>query len=81
MDRRTYETTVLPKQRKRKIFQPQYIKAEDFKNAIEGMLTKNIGQAAVDPRTNKVIVTDLPQVIEMIARLLEEIDVKPIAHS
>ncbi len=80
MDRRTYETTVLPKQVKRKIFQPQYIKAEDFKNAIQGMLTKNIGKAAVDPRTNKVIVTDLPQVIEMIARLLEEIDVKPIVR-
>lgn len=80
MDRRTYETTVLPKQRERKIFQPQYIKAEDFKNAIEGMLTKDIGKAAVDPRTNKVIVTDLPQVIEQIARLLEEIDVKPIVR-
>ncbi len=80
MDRRTYETTVLPKQVERKIFQPRYIKAEDFKNAIEGMLTKNIGKAAVDPRTNKVIVTDLPQVIEMIARLLEEIDVKPIVR-
>jgi type II secretory pathway component GspD/PulD (secretin) len=80
MDRRTYETTVLPKQRERKIFQPRYIKAEDFKNAIEGMLTKNIGKVAVDPRTNKVIVTDLPQVIEMIARLLEEIDVKPIVR-
>lgn len=80
MDRRTYETTVLPKQVKRKIFQPQYIKAEDFKNAIQGMLTKNIGKVAVDPRTNKVIVTDLPQVIEMIARLLEEIDVKPIVR-
>jgi len=80
MDRRTYETTVLPKQRVRKIFQPRYIKAEDFKNAIQGMLTKNIGIVAVDPRTNKVIVTDLPQVIEMIARLLEEIDAKPIVR-
>jgi len=76
MDDRTYQTEVLPKEVIRKVFVLKYIKAEEARKALQNVLTKNIGQMAADPRTNKLIVTDLPQVIELIKRLLDEIDVQ-----
>jgi type II secretory pathway component GspD/PulD (secretin) len=80
MDKRTYEETILPKQVKRKVFMPRYIKAEDVEKAISNVLTKGIGSVAVDQRTNKLIVTDLPQVIELISRILEELDVQNVTR-
>lgn len=79
-DKAYYEQTVLPGQAIQRIFRPNHIKAEDFEKAIKGVLTPKIGKAAVDPRTNKVIVTDLPPVVEMIERLLQEIDVQLVTR-
>lgn len=76
MDEKTYKTEFLPKQVIRKIFVLKYIKAEDARKALENVKTKDIGQMAADPRTNKLIVTDLPQVVELIKRMLDEIDVQ-----
>ncbi|MCX7000095.1 MAG: hypothetical protein NT106_07355 [Candidatus Sumerlaeota bacterium] len=76
MDDKTYQTEVLPRQVIRKVFILKYIKAEEARKALQNVLTKNIGQMAADPRTNKLIVTDLPQVVELIKRLLDEIDVQ-----
>ena len=76
MDEKTYQTEILPKMAKRKIFILKFIKAEEARKALQNVLTKGIGQMAADPRTNKLIVTDLPQVIELIKRLLDEIDVQ-----
>ena len=76
MDDKTYQTEVLPREVIRKVFILKYIKAEEARKALQNVLTKNIGQMAADPRTNKLIVTDLPQVVELIKRLLDEIDVQ-----
>jgi type II secretory pathway component GspD/PulD (secretin) len=76
MDEKTYQTEVLPREVIRKVFILKYIKAEEARKALQNVLTKNIGQMAADPRTNKLIVTDLPQVVELIKRLLDEIDVQ-----
>ncbi|HOE63701.1 MAG TPA: secretin N-terminal domain-containing protein [Candidatus Sumerlaeota bacterium] len=76
MDEKTYKTEFLPKQVIRKIFVLKYIKAEEARKALENVKTKDIGQMAADPRTNKLIVTDLPQVVELIKRMLDEIDVQ-----
>ncbi len=76
MDEDTFNKTELPKQIIRKTFVLKYIKAEDARKALENVKTKNIGQIAADPRTNKLLVTDLPQVVELIKRLLDEIDVQ-----
>jgi type II secretory pathway component GspD/PulD (secretin) len=76
MDEATYQKDVLPKQVIRKIFVLKYIKAEEARKALANVSTKGIGQMAADPRTNKLIVTDLPQVVEYIKRLLDEIDVQ-----
>ncbi len=76
MDQTTYLKQYLPKKVIQKIFLLKYIKAEEAKKSLQNVLTKGIGQIAADPRTNKIIVTDLPQVIELIKRLLDEIDVQ-----
>jgi type II secretory pathway component GspD/PulD (secretin) len=78
MDEQTYQKEKLPKMAQRKIFILKHIKAEDARKALQNVLTKGIGQMAADPRTNKLIITDLPQVIELIKRLLDEIDVQLI---
>ncbi|MBN1903341.1 hypothetical protein JW926_18630, partial [Candidatus Sumerlaeota bacterium] len=69
MDEATYNKERLPKMAQRKIFILKHIKAEDARKALQNVLTKGIGQMAADPRTNKLIITDLPQVIELIKRL------------
>lgn len=79
-DKNYYETNVLPEQAIQRIFRPNHIKAEDFEKAIKGILTPKIGKVASDPRTNKVIVTDLPPVIETIERLLQEIDIQLVTR-
>lgn len=75
-DQESFRSEVLPKQTRQRIFQVQEITAEEAYQAVTGCLTPKIGTAAFDPRTNKLIVTDLPAVHEMIERLLVEIDVK-----
>ncbi len=79
-DKAYYETNILPGDVIQRIFRPDHISAEDFEKAIKGILTPKIGKTAVDPRTNKVIVTDLPAVIEAITRLLQEIDVQMVTR-
>lgn len=79
-DKAYYEQNVLPDSAIQRIFRPDHIKAEDFEKAIKGTLTPKIGRVAIDPRTNKVIVTDLPAVIELITRLLQEIDVQLVTR-
>lgn len=79
-DKPYYEQNILPDSAIQRIFRPDHIKAEDFEKAIKGTLTPKIGRVAIDPRTNKVIVTDLPAVIELITRLLQEIDVQLVTR-
>lgn len=77
MDDETYQKEVLPTMKIQKIFKLKNITATEAYNRLKDVSTKNIGATiAADDRTNKLIVTDLPQVIEMIKRLLDQIDVK-----
>ncbi|MDD4278222.1 MAG: secretin N-terminal domain-containing protein [Candidatus Sumerlaeales bacterium] len=75
-DTESYKVEVLPKEVRQKVFQPRDIPAEEVNKAIAGMLTEGIGTSSFDPRSNKVIVTDLPTVLEIIQRLIDQIDVK-----
>jgi type II secretory pathway component GspD/PulD (secretin) len=75
-DHESFRAEVLPRQVRQKVFVPREITAEEAYKAIQGVLTPNIGAASFDPRSNKIIVTDLPYVLELIQRLIEQIDVK-----
>ncbi|MEI7634464.1 MAG: secretin N-terminal domain-containing protein [bacterium] len=79
-DQESFRAEVLPKQVRQKVFVPREITAEEAFKAIQGVLTPNIGAASFDPRSNKVIVTDLPYVLELIQRLIDQIDVKFITR-
>ncbi|MGI8906445.1 MAG: hypothetical protein ACR2IE_08150 [Candidatus Sumerlaeaceae bacterium] len=75
-DQESYRTEVLPRMVRQKTFLPREITAEEAYKAIQGVITPTIGTAAYDPRSNKVFVTDLLPVLELVQRLIEQIDVK-----
>ncbi len=75
-DQETYKAEVLPRLVRPKVFLPKEITAEEAAKALEGVMTPGIGKVAFDPRSNKVIMTDLVPVLELAQRLLETIDVK-----
>lgn len=74
-DKASYNAQVLPTMVRQKVFLPREITAEDAYKAIQTVLTPGIGSAAFDPRSNKLIVTDLPEVLALIQNLVEQIDV------
>ncbi|MCX7017303.1 MAG: hypothetical protein NTW86_32865, partial [Candidatus Sumerlaeota bacterium] len=75
MDKDTYEKTVLVQMVVRKTFRPKYRTAQEIAQAIDGIKTPNIGSIATDPTTNKVMVTDLPDRIAVMQRVIDEIDI------
>ncbi|MBX3730119.1 MAG: hypothetical protein KF858_13125 [Candidatus Sumerlaeia bacterium] len=75
-DEAWYKANILPKQVITKIFRPDHVKASELEKAIRPMLTQGISTIVPDDRTNKLIVTDLPDIIERIERLIREIDVQ-----
>lgn len=75
-DQESFRAEVLPRQVRQKVFVPREITAEDASKAIQSVITPNIGSVNFDPRSNKVIVTDLPATLELVQRLIEQIDVR-----
>lgn len=75
-DQDSFRAEVLPRRVRQKVYIPREITAEEAFKAVQGVLTPNIGAASFDPRSNKLIVTDLPEVLELIQRLIEQIDVR-----
>ena len=45
--------------------------------SIVGSMLSPVGKIAVDPRTNKLIITDVPEVFPQIENILAELDIKP----
>ncbi|MGI8905914.1 MAG: secretin N-terminal domain-containing protein [Candidatus Sumerlaeaceae bacterium] len=74
-DQNSYNDQVLPTQVKFKIFQPKHMNADDATKSIWPALTPKISRATYDPRSNKLFVTDLPDALARIERLLAEMDV------
>ncbi len=56
-----------------KTFELRHVNAEDVTDSIESLLTER-GSIQVDPRSNTLIVTDLPTRIEKIAGVVETLD-------
>lgn len=59
-----------------KVFSLQYAKAEDIEKGISELITKNLGVIKIDARTNSVVVTDLPQQLEKIEKIIAAFDKK-----
>ncbi len=58
------------------IIMPNYAKAEDILDTVKSNLTPNIGDIQIDSRTNKLIVSDYPEVIEKIKKIVSALDEK-----
>ncbi len=57
-----------------KIFDLQYAKPEDMKTEISPFITPGVGEIAGDVRSTKLVVTDLPEKIKKISRIVQEFD-------
>jgi MSHA type pilus biogenesis protein MshL len=58
------------------VFELNYAKAEDIVAKIEPLITQSVGSVRFDERSNKIIVTDKPSKMGVIARLIREFDVQ-----
>ncbi len=59
----------------RRIFPLRFVNAADVQPAIEGVKSE-VGAVAANPRTNEIIVTDLPDKVALVESILKEIDVQ-----
>ncbi len=75
MDKATYQATVLPQFRIRKVFRPQYRPPDEVVQLLEPLKTPELGSVTVDPKTGKIIVVDLPERINAMQQLIQEIDI------
>jgi len=57
-----------------RVFTLQYSSAEDILPKITEMLTKNLGEARIEERTNKIAVKDTPKRLKEIAEIIAEFD-------
>ncbi len=58
------------------VFELYYAKAEDLSAKVSGFLTKNVGKIEIDTRSNKIIVTDVPEKIVQIEKFIQTLDDK-----
>lgn len=63
-----------------RVFELKYLAAEDLLDTIESMLSER-GIAQADPRTNSIVVTDLPSRQDQIGQVLESLDQKLITKT
>lgn len=57
-----------------KIFELDYAKAEDVEAKIAKVLSSQVQTLQIDKRTNKILVTDLPDKMQEITRMIKEFD-------
>lgn len=56
------------------VFDINYARFADLKGYLNDLITPGVGQIIVDERSSKVVVTDLPQRLVRIKKLMEELD-------
>jgi type II secretory pathway component GspD/PulD (secretin) len=57
-----------------KTFILNYAAAKDVGEALKESLSKNLGEIKVDERMNKIVVTDLPERVDYIGRIISDFD-------
>ena len=60
--------------RRTQVFSLSYMKAEDMIKAVTPLLTKDIGHAEADAKSNKIVVTDIAPKIAEVARVIDALD-------
>ncbi|MFH1338987.1 MAG: TonB family protein [Candidatus Omnitrophota bacterium] len=59
-----------------KVFNLNYAQAEDINSKIQELVTKGIGSARIDERTNRIVVTDYPEKLSEIQKVIDAFDEK-----
>ncbi len=59
-----------------KVFSLNYAKAEDIKGKIQDQISKWVGALQIDARTNKIVITDYPQKINDLEKIINAFDEK-----
>ena len=59
-----------------KVYSLNYAKAEDIEKKLEKFLTKDLGQMELDNRTNKLVITDTPEILDRIDTMIKAFDEK-----
>ncbi|MBN1913615.1 MAG: hypothetical protein JW788_04370 [Candidatus Omnitrophica bacterium] len=59
-----------------KIFELNYSQADKISAKVQEAITKGVGSIKIDERTNKIIVTDYPEKLEEISKIIEAFDEK-----
>ena len=79
MDQQHFEQNYLPDMAEKRIYYLENVPPEEFVQMLQsGVLTQNIGTAAINARDSSVVVFDLPQVHVAIEEIVEWIEVKPV---
>ena len=75
-DEESYNNEVTPTLVQQKVFVPVYVSAKYLYEAIKGsnVLTPKVGNVAVDERTNKVMVSDLPEKLALVQDIVNLLD-------
>ena len=75
-DEESYNNEVTPTLVQQKVFVPVYVSAKYLYEAIKGsnVLTPKAGNVAVDERTNKVMVSDLPEKLALVQDIFNLLD-------
>jgi len=68
------QNTDLPIQTK--VFNLNYAKADKIQEKIQEVITKNIGAVRIDERTNKIVVSDFPEKLNLIEKIIAAFDEK-----
>lgn len=58
------------------VFDLNFAQAEKIQSKIQDILSKNVGAIRIDERTNKIVVSDYPEKIEEISRIISAFDEK-----
>lgn len=59
------------------VFNLNYASAEKINPKLQEALTKNVGSIKIDERTNKIAISDYPEKLDYIAKLISAFDEKP----
>ena len=61
-----------------RIFELKYAQADKLSPKIQEEVTKGVGSVKIDERTNKIAITDYPNKVSEIGRIIEAFDEKPL---
>jgi MSHA biogenesis protein MshL len=56
------------------VFDVNYANSSDLKTQLDGMITPGVGQIVIDTRSNKILVSDLPERLSKMRRVMAELD-------